>query len=59
MSEGTEPLESDGYVNCIGTDGKIHVCEPQKQVTKCGMKIKSKNLGKTDYDRLSCYSCTY
>lgn len=49
----------DNYIDCIGVDEKIHVCEPDKDVCKCGVKIKTKKIHKNDYLRYSCYECTY
>lgn len=48
------------YIDCIGFDNKIHVCEPHKDVCKCGIKVKRKKLLKNDFVLLySCYACTY
>jgi len=47
------------YISCIGVDNKIHVCEPHENVTKCGVKIKTKKTEKNDCLRYSCYECTY
>lgn len=48
------------YVECIGVDDLIHVCEPHKDVCKCGIKVKRKKLLKNDFVLLySCYECTY
>lgn len=59
----TKPLpvrpESAGWVDCVGVDGKKHICQPQDETTKCGLKIARKKLGKTDRNRFSCYDCTY
>jgi len=48
------------YIKCIGEDEKIHTCEVDKTVTKCGKKIKSKKVRERDYDlRFSCGDCSY
>lgn len=51
--------ESAGWVDCVGVDGKKHIFQPQDETTKCGVKIARKKLGKTDWNRFSCYDCTY
>jgi hypothetical protein len=47
------------YITCIGIDEKIHKCEPHLNICKCGIVVKSKKLSKNDYERCSCYECTY
>ena len=48
------------YINCIGIDNKIHVCEPDKDVCKCGVKVKRKKILKNDYQLYFwCYECSY
>lgn len=47
------------FVRCIGIDDKIHECEPDKNICRCGIKVKSKKLQTFDYLRSSCYECTY
>lgn len=47
------------YVDCIGIDRKKHVCEPHKDVTKCGVEVKSKKVLASDGRLFSCYECTY
>lgn len=47
------------YINCVGIDGKLHMCDPTKNVCKCGIKVLKKKLDKNDYARFSCYECTY
>ena len=48
------------YINCIGIDNKIHVCEPDKDVCKCGVKVKRKKILKNDYLLYFwCYECGY
>jgi len=46
-------------IECIGVDERLHVCEPDKDVCKCGVKVKSKKIFSKDYERFSCYECTY
>lgn len=46
-------------IECIGADGKLHCCEPHKDVTLCGMKVKSKNIGRDDWKRFWCCECDY
>lgn len=50
------------YIDCIGIDNKLHICEPHSDVCKCGVKVKvnGKKVHKTDFDKYySCYGCTY
>jgi len=47
------------FIHCIGVDGKLHVCEPHKAICKCGVKVATKKLKRDDYNRFSCYKCTY
>lgn len=47
-------------IKCIGNDEKIHLCEPDKNETKCGKQIKSKKVKPQDYSKkFSCYECSY
>ena len=57
--QGDNILQEKIYLPCIGVDNKIHVCESSKDICKCGIKVKSKKLGRDDYLRYSCYECTY
>ena len=46
------------YVDCIGVDNKLHVCQPHLDTCKCGMKVKRKKLVLKDWDKYcSCYEC--
>lgn len=60
----TEITQSDSsvvYIHCLGVDDKIHICEPDKDVTCCGVKVKDKK-SKLEYfinKYYSCYPCTY
>ena len=51
------PLECK--VRCVGIDNKQHVCAPDSDVCKCGVKVKHKKLLRDDYKLYSCYECTY
>ncbi len=51
--------EDKVYIDCIGVDGKQHVCEPHKDTCKSGVKALRKQILKNDYTRYSCYECTY
>lgn len=46
------------YIDCIGYDNKLHVCLPWENITKCGIKIRSKII-KDRARYFSCYECTY
>ena len=46
-------------IMCIGIDGLKHICYPEKDTTKCGVKIARKKMGKKDWERKGCYECTY
>ena len=52
-------LVNQAVISCIGVDMKQHVCLPDASKTKCGVTVKSKKLGSTDWQRVSCYECTY
>lgn len=48
------------YIPCLGVDEKWHLCEPHLDVCKCGVKVKTKNVGHMDRnEHYSCYECTY
>ena len=47
------------FITCIGVDDKLHACEPHSDTCKCGIVVKSKKLGKNDYERYSCYECRF
>jgi len=53
------PMLGQVFIDCIGADNKKHVCEPHKDESKCGVKIKRKKLQPDDWKLLSCYECTY
>lgn len=46
-------------VRCIGVDGKQHAYLPWKDTTICGQKIANKKPESQDWERFSCYECTY
>lgn len=47
-------------IQCIGVDRKIHVCEPHKDKTDCGVKVLRKEVYEQDYNKMfSCWQCTY
>lgn len=55
-----EEYEVEPYTTrCLGEDFKIHLCEPHKDVTLCGVKIRSKSVEDSSVKRFSCYECTY
>ena len=56
LCPSNEPFK---YTRCIGIDDLQHVCEPDKDVCKCGVKVKRKEMLRDDWQRLSCYECTY
>jgi len=48
------------YIDCIGVDRKIHVCEPHASKTLCGINILKKNPSTKAIEGLySCYECNY
>ena len=58
----TEPNGEDTdtvFIDCIGADEKKHLCEPDKDICKCGVRVKTKKIGSQDYKRLSCYECSF
>ena len=45
---------------CIGEDRKIHLCKPNEDKTKCGVKvINKKPTGEQLAELYNCYECTY
>jgi hypothetical protein len=58
IEESQEDYESH-YIDCIGVDGVRHMCLPWENKCKCGMGIQSKKDGRDDWDRYSCWECTY
>jgi len=46
-------------IECVGTDGLLHFCEPHKATTVCGKEIKTKKPGKVDLKRFNCPDCGY
>lgn len=52
--ESTEVL-----IDCVGVDNKLHVCYVHSNICKCSIKVKTKKIGKTDYQKYSCYECTF
>lgn len=56
MVEEKEPV----FILCVGVDRKIHICEPHKDETKCGVKVLKKNISSHEHVTLySCWECTY
>ena len=49
------------FIRCIGIDEKWHVCEVDKDVCKCGVKVKTKKDKDIENSkfRYSCYECTF
>ena len=49
------------YIDCIGVDGKLHICLPWESKTKCSLSVSSKRVDNKDFNkqRYSCYECTY
>lgn len=47
------------FIRCIGIDGKQHICEPHKDICKCGVKVDNKKPLRDDYNRCGCYECDY
>ena len=45
------------YIVCVGEDEKKHLCEPHKDICKCGIKVKSKKFNRDDHMRYGCYVC--
>lgn len=46
-------------IECIGSDGLIHFCEPHKATATCGVIVIRKKLGKVDMKRFNCPKCGY
>lgn len=47
------------YIDCVGVDNKLHICEPHLNITKCGVVVRNKKLSKSDKEKYNCYECTY
>ncbi len=52
-------LEDERYINCIGIDNLRHVCLPESDICKCGVKVKRKKMLRDDWQRYCCYECCY
>jgi hypothetical protein len=46
-------------IDCIGVDDRKHVCAPDSDICKCGVKVKRKKLLRDDWKKFGCYACTY
>lgn len=54
----TSLMKFTKYVECIGVDDLIHICEPHKDKTICGIKVKRKKMLRDDFVvRYSCGGC--
>ena len=52
--------EKEKYIRCLGVDNKWHVCKPDADKCKCGVKVKTKKIDKMENKHFySCYECTY
>lgn len=53
--------QSKVWIDCIGVDNLWHVCEIDKDVCKCGTKVKSKKDKDIKNSKImySCYECTF
>lgn len=58
---GLKTTNEKNYIECIGIDRKRHVCEPDKDITVCGVKILKKKVTNKDIDLFpyGCYECSY
>ena len=54
-----EEVQEEPLIDCVGVDGRKHVCRPHDTITKCGVPIKHKMFLSQDYKRFGCYECTY
>jgi len=56
---GTDHGNHRRYIECVAVDDKQHVCIPESDKTKCGLRVKRKSLLKNDHKLFSCYECTF
>ena len=56
---GYEFEDIEMYIDCIGVDELHHVCLPESDVCKCGVKVKRKKMLRDDWQKFCCYQCTY
>mgnify|MGYP003586778652 CR=1 FL=1 len=49
------------WIRCIGVDENFHICHPDSEICKCGIKVKTKKDREVEaiWNRYSCYECTY
>jgi len=47
------------YIPCIGIDRKQHICYPWEDKCYCGVPVLRKKVLKNDWEKGSCYECTY
>lgn len=60
MEDKSESRPLETLVRCIGSDRKVHVREPHKRETYCGVPVLKSNPSDRDCVGLfSCYECTY
>lgn len=60
MSKGDVSMEHGvPTISCVGDDGLLHECEPHSDTAVCGCKVVRKKLLRDDWQRFSCYPCTY
>jgi len=55
----TDYSDIEMYIDCIGIDELHHVCLPESDVCKCGVKVKRKKMLRDDWKKYCCYECTY
>lgn len=47
------------YIPCVGKDGVQHICYPWADTCYCGVPVLRKKLLRDDWERGSCWECTY
>ena len=51
------------YIRCLGVDNKWHICRPESDTCKCGVKVKTKKEKEIkalkNKEIYFCYECTY
>lgn len=47
------------YIKCIGEDRRLHIAEPHKSTTYCGVKVLKKKFTPEGFTRyFSCWDCS-
>lgn len=59
MNTNIMPIDNPEYINCVGVDGKLHLCKVDAKTCYCHVGVVRKKLLRDDFKKDSCYECTY